>query len=282
MARSPRSTSTRSRAPKPTRASAGKPPRYVDIADRLEEEIRKLGPNSLLATEEQLAERFGVSRITVRGALDLLERSGLVSRLRGRGTVVSPRKIVRRFSPLYSFEKDLADQGIRFVTRLLSYDARVLPPPEIRDRLKLPRDGTVGCLSLLRLVDDRIVCHNFRYYPPRVAEKLQPHQIEVQDASEMLESIVGSTIVGVDWECEIVPVSSEVAAALEVANRTLVLANTYTWRIADGTPVEAGVVSYRIDRCKFKYEITFDHKDGVRGAVSPPEPVFQRAETTRR
>ena len=203
MARSPRSTSTRSRAPKPTRASAGKPPRYVDIADRLEEEIRKLGPNSLLATEEQLAERFGVSRITVRGALDLLERSGLVSRLRGRGTVVSPRKIVRRFSPLYSFEKDLADQGIRFVTRLLSYDARVLPPPEIRDRLKLPRDGTVGCLSLLRLVDDRIVCHNFRYYPPRVAEKLQPHQIEVQDASEMLESIVGSTIVGVDWECEI-------------------------------------------------------------------------------
>lgn len=260
----PRATSNRGRA------AAGKPPRYVDIADRLEQEIRRLGPNSLLATEQQLAERFEVSRITVRGALDLLERSGLVSRLRGRGTVVSPKKITRRFSPLHSFEKDLTSQGIRFVTRLLSYDARVVPPPEIRERLRLPRDGTAGCLSLVRLVDDRIVCHNFRYYPPKVAEKLKPHQIEVQDSAEMLESIVGAPIVVADWECEIIPVSSEVAQALEVANRTLVLANTYTWRLADATPVEAGVVSYRIDRCKFKYELALDHQaNGRAGSTSP-------------
>lgn len=257
------------------------PPRYVDIANRLEEEIRGLGPNALLATEEQLAHRFAVSRITVRGALDLLERSGLVSRLRGRGTVVSPPKITRRFSPLYSFEKDLGLQGIRFDTRLLGYDARVVPPPDIRERLRIARDGTVGCLSLVRLVDDRIVCHNLRYYPPKVAEKLQPHQIEVQDASEMLEAIVGAPITGVDWESEILPVSSDVAAALEVANRTLVLANTYTWRLADGYAAESGVVSYRIDRCKFRYDISFDHSDRDRPNTSSQDPFARTAENTR-
>ncbi len=37
----------------------------------------------------------------------------------------------------------------------------------------------------------------------------------------------------------------------------LILANTFTYLLEDGTPVEAGVISYRIDRCKFKYEVPF-------------------------
>jgi len=235
-------------------------PRYADIANRLEREISSLGPNSLLATEEQLAQRFSVSRVTVRSALDLLERSGLVSRLRGRGTVVSPPKVTRRFSPLYSFEKDLSSQGIKFTTKILSYSEKITSAPdEIRQRLEIPRNAHVGHISLVRIVDDRIVCHSDRYFPTRIARKLEPKEIETRDAADILEEAVGEPIVGVNWESEIVPVSADIAAALEVASRTLVFANTYTWRIADGTPAEAGVVSYRIDRCKFKYEINFNH-----------------------
>ena len=236
-------------------------PRYADIANQLEQEISTLSPNSLLATEEQLAQRFSVSRVTVRSALDLLERSGLVSRLRGRGTVVSPRKVTRRFSPLYSFEKDLASQGIKFTTRILSFSDESESPAEIRERLQLPRNARVGHLSLVRIVDDRIICHNDRYYPSRIARKIQPRQIETRDSADVLEEMVGQPIVGVKWESEVVPVSADIAAALELASRTLVFANTYTWMIADGTAVEAGIVSYRIDRCKFKYEIDFNRPD---------------------
>jgi GntR family transcriptional regulator len=236
-----------------------KSPRYVEIANRLEEEIRSLGPNSLLPTEEQLAQRFSVSRVTIRGALDLLERSGLVSRLRGRGTVVSPVKIVRRFSPLYSFERDLSSQGINFITRVLSVDPRNVPPDDIRRRLELKGKSVACRVSLVRLVDDRIVCHNYRYYPLHVAEKLKPYELETRDAADLLEEAVKAKIGGVDWESEIVPVSPEIATALEVASRTLVFTNTYTWHVDGGAPIEAGVVSYRVDRCKFKYEINFNH-----------------------
>lgn len=241
-----------------------KSPRYAEIADELEAEIRELGPNSLLPTEEQLSQRFSVSRVTIRGALDLLERSGLVSRLRGRGTIVSPVKIVRRFSPLYSFEKDLLSQGIKFSTRVLSFETRVVPPEDILRRLDLGKRSSVSRISLVRVVDDRIVCHNYRYYPAHVAQKFQASQLENKDAADVLEEAVGAKIVGVDWESEIVPVSSDVAAAIEVASRTLVFTNTYTWRVAKGIPVEAGVVSYRVDRCKFKYEINFTRPQSAR------------------
>lgn len=242
-------------------AKSGKAPRYVGVATVLEDEISRLAPNSLLPTEIQLARRFGVSRITLRGALDVLERSGLVSRLRGRGTIVSPEKITRHFSPLYSFEKDLASQGIAFETRVLSYDAKTVAPESIRTRLELSKKDSVGCLSLVRSVHDRVICHDRRYYPSKIARKLQPHRVEEQDASEVLEELAGAPIAEVDWEGEIISCPEEVATALGIAGRTLVLANAYTWRLKGGTPVEAGVISYRIDRCKFRFHEVFQHSE---------------------
>ena len=237
--------------------ASARSPRYLNVADVLQDEISALAPNSLLPTEEQLARRFGVSRVTVRGALDLLEKSGLVSRLRGRGTTVSPPKITRRFAPLYSFERDLAEQGIAFETHVLSFKKKVAAPDFVRQRLCLADGAEVGSLSLVRVVDDRVVCHDQRYYPPEISNRIKPALIETDDASRVLEDVVGSPVVEVDWESEIISASGAVAAALGVAPRTLVVANTYTWNIKGGVPVEAGVISYRIDRCKFKYEAVF-------------------------
>jgi len=244
-------------------------PRYLDVAAVLQDEINLLAPNSLLPTEQQLAKRFGVSRITVRGALDLLEKSGLVSRLRGRGTTVSPPKVTRHFAPLQSFEQDLASQGIDFETRVLAFDPKSTAPDLILDRLRLPSNGPVGYLSLTRLVDDRIVCHDGRYYPPEVANRLKPERVIEHDASKVLEDLVGSRIAQVDWESEIVSASGEISAALGVAPRTLVLANTYTWHSRGGEPIEAGVISYRIDRCKFRFEASFHQ--ATPGAGKTPE-----------
>ena len=49
-----------------------------------------LGPHDRLPTERELAERFGISRMTVRRALDRLELEGRVYRVQGAGTFVAP------------------------------------------------------------------------------------------------------------------------------------------------------------------------------------------------
>ena len=220
-----------------------------------------MAPNSLLPTEQQLAKRFGVSRVTVRVALDLLERNGQVSRLRGRGTTVSPPKITRRFFPWHSFEQDLNEQGIDYETRILFYDPAAEPPEFIRQRLHLEPGDTVGFLSLVRSVDDRIVCHERRHYPPDLAARFDPEAVGDRDASKVIEDLAGALITDIDWESEIISASGEVADAMDIAPRTLVVANTYTWHREGGVPMEAGVISYRIDRCKFKYQVSFNRRD---------------------
>ena len=249
----------------------GKVPQYQAVAEALRREISELAPNTLLPTEQQLARRFGISRVTLREALDLLEHGGLISRFRGRGTVVSPPKITRRFSPLYSFERDLTEQGVAFETRVLAYQPKSIVPDFIRARLRLPGDGSAGFLSLVRLVDDRIVCHDRRHYPMAIAARIEPHLIEHRDASQVLEDLVGKRITAVDWESEIVPSSMDVAAALGLSPGGLILANTFTYLLEDGTPVEAGVISYRIDRCKFKYEVPFGQAAGADDDAERPQ-----------
>jgi len=255
-------------------------PLYLVLAGKLDRLVASLAPNSLLPTEHQLAKRFGVSRVTVRSALDLLERNGLVERLRGRGTIVSPEKITRNFSPLHSFEKDLTRQGVAFETQILSYDPVAVPPDSIRERLHLAENEEVGCLSLVRLVEDRIVCHDLRHYPPKIARRLQPELIERRDASDVLEDLAGAPVADVDWEGEIISASGEVALALQIAPRTLVLANTYTWRLGNGTAVEAGVISYRIDRCKFRYELRFNPDLDAGSADNGAKPTQKRGRLT--
>ena len=228
-------------------------PRYLSIEATLRSEIESSAANSVLPTELQFAKRFQVSRITVRRALDMLERGGLISRQRGRGTVISPPKITRRFSPLYMFEQDLRDQGIAFETEVLACDLKAEPPEFIRKRLKLPVRSKVGFLSLLRRVDGRIICHDRRYFPGSIAKKLKPELTQRGDLRAVIEEIEGKTVTSTDWESEIVPASNEIALALGITPGTLVVANTFTYYFADGAVVEAGVMSYRIDRCKFKF-----------------------------
>lgn len=72
--------------------NTGQPPRYLRIVASLESKIRAggYGVGKQLPTEQQLAARFGVARMTIRHALDELSRRGLVSREHGRGTFAVP------------------------------------------------------------------------------------------------------------------------------------------------------------------------------------------------
>ncbi len=231
--------------------------RYLRVADSLRRQVEGLAPNSVLPTEHQLARRFDVSRVTIRRALGMLERSGLVSRQRGRGTIVSPEKVVRRLSPLHSFEEDLWDQGIQFETRVLEFERDAVGPDTALALLGVTPGNTVGHLSLLRVVDDRIVSHDRRYFSSALAARFDCARLAAQGVSEILAELAGSEITSVDWESEIISSSEDVARVLRITPGTLIVANTFTYHLADGSVSEAGVMSYRIDRCKFRFAERF-------------------------
>ncbi|MFT4076990.1 MAG: GntR family transcriptional regulator [Asticcacaulis sp.] len=87
-------------------------PLYIQLERILREAILdgSLTQSEPLPTERELAERYNISRITVRKALTDLQREGLLTRRRGAGTFVAPRE-ERRFSGLPSFSADVLAGG---------------------------------------------------------------------------------------------------------------------------------------------------------------------------
>ena len=201
-----------------------------------------------------MAKRFGVSRVTLRRALGLLQRSGHISRERGRGTIVSPPKIMRQIVPLCSLEQDLRGQGLKLETRVLQYQPSITPPKYISDRLRLAPEETAGFLNLLRLVEDRVICQDWRYLPPPLAACFDPVAVQGTALPDVLRELAGLPISAARWESEITPVPHEVASTLGITPGVLVFVNSFTEYLENGEPANAGVMFYRIDRVKFKFE----------------------------
>lgn len=132
-------------------------PLYVQLRGHLENAIRAgaLKPGQALPSERELAELSGISRITVRKAVQDLARSGLVVQRQGSGTSVAPslNRVEQSLSRLTSFSEDMALRGKRVRSQWLE---RGLFAPSVNETvvLGLKPHGQVARISRLRLADD--------------------------------------------------------------------------------------------------------------------------------
>src|SRR3954454_17190758 len=97
-------------------------PYYYQLLQLLEHAIGSgsLGVGEQIPTEAALCERFDVSRTVVRQALSDLERTGLVTRMKGRGTfVAAPRVSEFVAQTLTSLHEDLSARGEQLRTKVL-------------------------------------------------------------------------------------------------------------------------------------------------------------------
>src|SRR5918911_3603473 len=119
-------------------------PLYEQIAERLREQILggALAAGERLAPEHELARQFGASRITIRGALEVLKREGLVVTRQGLGSFVRLARVRQVLARLEPLDDALAEQGLAPTTRLLDY--RFVPAPEaVRAGLGLAQGAEV-------------------------------------------------------------------------------------------------------------------------------------------
>jgi GntR family transcriptional regulator len=139
------------------------PPRYLAIAALVRDRIatEHLGPHTLLPSERELAEQHGVSRMTARQALSLLESEGVVYRKPPRGTFVAEPRV--RFH-IGSFSEEVSRLGRRPAARLLWAELQ-RPTPAVGLALGLDDGAEVHVFHRLRSVDDVPVALETTFLP---------------------------------------------------------------------------------------------------------------------
>jgi GntR family transcriptional regulator len=135
-----------------TRATHAAPLRYREIERYLRDLIDRGRPGDPLPTEAELCGRFGVSRMTVRQALQELTNAGLIDRRRGLGTFVASRPVHRHAGVFLSFTEEMARRGMRASSQVVSARRDRARPEEVTDLRLSPGDDVVR-IERVRLAD---------------------------------------------------------------------------------------------------------------------------------
>ena len=100
-----------------------KQPLYTQLVDLLKEKIEmEMEANDMLPSERELTNRYGLSRTTVRLALQELEKQGYIYRQHGKGTFVSDlSKHVTNLAGSYSFTEQMVSLGKQPETKILEF-----------------------------------------------------------------------------------------------------------------------------------------------------------------
>lgn len=122
-----------------------------------------LPPNSPVPSERELSEQFGVSRMTVRQAVDALVVEGLLVRVQGSGTYVARPKVDVQVR-LTSYTEEMRRRGMTPSTRLLAWE-QVAADPHVADALEIEVGALTIHLHRLRLADDEPMAVSYAWVP---------------------------------------------------------------------------------------------------------------------
>ena len=241
-------------APGPGLLRAGAVPLYHQLQHALREAIEagRWAPGQRLPGERELMRLYGVSRTTVREALEALERDGLVSRQQGRGTFVNPRPVVATLARLQGFTEELQERGLRLDVVVLH--AGLVPAgPEAAEALGLGPGSQVVEISRVVHLEGQPLFTDESFLlpgPGRLVLAAEPGRT-IYAALEA----VGYRVARGEQTIEAAPATRRDAQHLGLRPGDPVLLIRRITRLADGTPVEYRRVAYRGDRYRYRVSL---------------------------
>lgn len=150
----------------------GRMPLYHRIVEQIREYIRdrKVPAGTKLPSEDELAQHFSVSSITIRAALKELADSGLIDRRQGRGTFVRSAVDSRTEWSLASIEDIVMTS--RLSDTVLVQQGYITAPPWVHSALSLPPKDRAFNLQIIRQKEGRPFMLSDGYFPPFIGDQL--------------------------------------------------------------------------------------------------------------
>lgn len=171
--------------------------RYRSIALSLRKELLagRWRPGDRLPTEEELAQRFGVSPGTARLAVLELVKIGLLHRQQGRGTFVSALRFDQSLERFFRYGRRNSAEHIVPQTRLLGAGI-IAADRETRSALDLEVEQNVGWLRRLRLYDGEPFLYHDSYFPLDLWRQMELHcDFELPSLYRQLHERCGTPVI---------------------------------------------------------------------------------------
>lgn len=227
-------------------------PKYLMVRDWIAEQIQSghLVRGDRLPSEHDFVEKFGVSRVTVRHALDELQQEGMVESHQGQGYFVRGVKVNVDLRQLKGLGELFIPNGIASKSTIIRQET-VKATGAAKKNLGLDAGDLVVCLERVRSANHRPICYEERYMLFDVAEKLSTQNIEEDDILSVLENHHDISVSYGDVMIEVVPVSKKIADCLHLTLEDLVIRSEQVVFDSKGRAIDYCIRHSLVDAFRF-------------------------------
>ena len=232
-------------------------PLFLQIRQALLADIRSWPDTAAqLPTDLALAQRFSVSKMTVRQAIDDLVEAGLLERHRGRGTFVTDRAFVEQLDPVLDIDQQYAAAGHSQTTRVLSFDRR---PMTMREQKLFGAQSDETAVHIRRL-------RSANGLPLALDERVMPAPIADQanfTADNAVQSIIARLrravpLARAKWQMSALLADKDLALNLSIHQGAPVLERAMTYLDPKGAILLTGRSLHRGDLVSCAFELPLD------------------------
>ncbi|MEM7576044.1 MAG: GntR family transcriptional regulator [Planctomycetota bacterium] len=236
---------------------------YAKVRDALRADIRRrYRPGSLLPTQQQLAERFDTSLITIKRAISELGQLGLVESVRGRGTVVCRPTVVDAHTGVSSWTDAMRGMGGDPKTAWNRIDIEA-GDPDLRRLLRVRAGQTLTAVRRLRTLDGEPVCLITNWLPTFRVPGLEVAGFEGESLYEALEQRYGVSFAYADEEVSARAATTEERKTLALNTRSRAAATVLdvhrTSFTPNDRPVEFACLTAPTQRYTYRVRLQATH-----------------------
>jgi GntR family transcriptional regulator len=241
--------------------------KQAETRDRVLDLIEQLTVGDAIPSERSLSADLGVSRLTVRAALDELVRAGYLSRRRGSGTFVSEPKIAQELT-MTSFTEDMRRRGMQPESRTL--ELTVMPAGARLGRfLHVSPSEPIIVAKRLRLADHETMAIETLHVREALVPGLTAEELEQKSFYELLRDRYGIVIAGGTQTIEPTVTNEEESEALGVPLHSPAFLFERFTHSENGEAVEFVHSVYRGDRYRLVTDLSVQ-PEARRAAFSTP------------
>lgn len=239
---------------------------YLKVFNAIREQIvsGSYAPGQKISPERSLCGDFGVSRITARHALRLLEEDGLVERLQGKGTFIKNLKPAKLPITDLGFSKSVKDYAPGLYRNLLKSEITNAP----LTILKSFQYNAENCLLAIRtdILNNEIIAFDKAYIRLEYSQSITTDLLKQVDFFEKWLERENLTIAFYQETIEAVEVDNEISAILQIKKGEAVLKSTEIYYNQHNDPVAVFESYYRGDRIKLTSIVNFKDKAHVKAS----------------
>jgi GntR family transcriptional regulator len=231
-------------------------PLYHQLKEIIKEDIKqgRLLPDRPISSERELVDRYNISRMTVRQAINEMVNEGYLYRQQGKGTFVAEQKIKQGLLRLRGFTQDMLSRGFKTSSKVLQ-KKQISAGIRLAQALQIKEGENVYRIKRLRLVNRKPMALETTHLPAQLCSGLLEEDLSQASLFSLLESKYGLKLKNSNQVLESALVGEQEAKLLDIKKDSPVLVMEGTTFLDNGQPIEYVRGVYPSNRYRFFVEL---------------------------